>query len=83
MLLEVSTSHPFVDGIDHTLSLNSGVCDAGDDAHHGHASVDELGVGRDTHPSQIGEDATELGVPVHLPFVHRMVGIEEEGIRHG
>lgn len=37
----------------------------------------------DSHPPQIGKDPTELGVPLHLPFVHRVVGIEEEGVRDG
>lgn len=40
-------------------------------------------MGGDSHPFQIGEDPTKFGVPLHLPFVHRVVRIEEEGIRHG
>lgn len=78
--LEVGTSDPLVDGINHTLSLNSRVGNASNNSHHGQTSIHKLSMGGNAHSPQIGQNSTKLGVSLHLPFIHWVVRIQEESV---
>lgn len=40
-------------------------------------------MGSDSHLLHIRHNSTKLGVPLHLPFIHWVVGVQEESVRHG
>mmetsp|Transcript_4601 Transcript_4601/g.10231 ORF Transcript_4601/g.10231 Transcript_4601/m.10231 type:complete len:267 (-) Transcript_4601:29-829(-) len=79
----VKTSEPFIDGVDHALSLDSRVRDARDESHHGHSSVVKLCLRRNTHFVQRGHDASKLRVTLHLPLVHGVILVQKQSVREG
>ena len=40
-------------------------------------------MGGNTTTLQIGHNSSKLGVTLYLPFIHRVVGVKEEGVRKG
>ena len=75
MNLEVGTTDPLVDDVDHGSAGDGGVAHEGDDAEHGETAVDHLGGLGDAHVLVVGDEAVGLLV--------LGAGLEEEGVGEG